>query len=174
MKNLVLAGLVLFSTNVFASKMVNIKTFTNPAILKAEKEVSKLEFINYTGGKKVLQLKASGSTLQEQRQKTIAQALHTLCPFFDEGVSLGLASKDESGVEDAAYEFEYYIDGTENAEASMKAFKSMVRDVNLGSDIEVFSGGASGNNTSGAVMGIYDLKNQEIFIMAATNCGRDS
>jgi hypothetical protein len=40
--------------------------------------------------------------------------------------------------------------------------------------LDVLSGGASGNNTAGNVMGVYDIARHEIVFFGFTNCGSDS
>lgn len=169
MRSLVLMLFIAFSSNVFASQLLNIENFTNPEMAKAKTSISKLSSINYSSAKKVLVLKAVGSTLQEKRQKTIAQALHTLCPYFDDGIALGLTPNNQAGLEDIATIFESFIDKT----ADIESLKEIARKAMESTELEVYNGETSGNNTVGAVMGIYDMKNQEILVFASTNCGSD-
>jgi hypothetical protein len=158
-----------FSSNIFASQLLNIKNFTNPEMTKAKASISKLSSINYSSAKKVLVLKATGSTLQEKRQKTVAQALHTLCPYFDDGIALGLTPRNQAGLDDIAIIFESFMDET----SDLESLKDIAKNAMESTELEVYNGETSGNNTVGAVMGIYDVKNQEILVFASTNCGSD-
>jgi hypothetical protein len=158
-----------FSTNIFASQLLNIKTFANPEMAQAKSAISKLSYINYSAAKKVLVLKAAGSTVQEKRQRTVAQALHTLCPYFDDGIALGLTPNNQAGLDDIAVTFESAV----NDNSELEALKDIAKKAMDSTDLEVYNGEASGNNTVGSVMGIYDIKNQEILVFASTNCGSD-
>jgi hypothetical protein len=168
MRKLILLAIIVSSGNVFASKLVNIQNFTNPALKEVKQSIAGLDSINYSAGKKVLDLKAVGKTAQEKRHKTVAQAIHTLCPYFDDGVALGLTSKDEVGLNDVVATFETYMVSEE-----VKSLKEIVKTASNSSDLEIYNGEASGNNTVGAVIGIYDVKNQEILVFSSTNCGSD-
>lgn len=172
MKNLFLAGILLISTNAFASKMVNIKTLTNPVLEESSKELAGMDMITHTGSKKVLELKGKGNTVQELRRNAVAQAMHGLCPFFDDGVGIGVNTKDEKGTLNAVSDL---IDSTNVSEgdADHKALIRTIDAANKQVGVEVYSGSASGNNTVGTVLGFYDVKNNEIAVFASTNCGSD-
>lgn len=173
MKNLFIASLLLASTNVFASKMVVIKTFSNSVIEASASEIGGMDAISHYGGKKVIELKGKGATAQEIRQNAVAQALHTLCPFFDDGVRLVLNSKDQKGSLDAVTDILDSVYTTEE-EADYKSLVRTISAVNKEAGVEVYSGSTSGNNTSGAVLGFFDVKNNEIAVFANTNCGSDN
>ena len=172
MKNLFLASLILVSTNVFASKIVNIKTLTNTTLDAATKDLFKLGMATRYGTKKVLELKGSGTTPQELRENAVAQALHTVCGFFDDGVKLGLNSKDAKGSLSAVVDLAD-ASSTDQGDVEFKAAVKAVTTMNNQVGVEVYSGSASGNNTVGSVLGIYDVKNNEIAVFANTNCGSD-
>lgn len=172
MKNLFLASLLLMSSNVFASKLVTIKSLTNPTLNSAANELNKMEFLSHNGMKKVVELSGKGKTAQEIRQNTVAQVLHTVCPFFDDGVSIGVNSKDEKGTLSAVADL---IDSSSvsKGDAEYNQLVKNVSAVNTQANVELYSGSASGNNTMGTVLGFYDLKNNEIAVFSNTNCGSD-
>ncbi len=171
MKHLLITGLLLASSNVFASKMVNIKTLTNPKLEATRAALVKLDIVTHASTKKILELKGSGKTPLELRTNAIAQALHTTCPFFDDGVSVSVDSKDAKGSEAAAETFLADAYDAENGEFAIVT--NSVKNFNAEAGVEVYSGEASGNNTVGTVLGIYDTKNNEIAVFANTNCGSD-
>lgn len=81
MKNLLISAFVLLSTNAFASKIVTIKNLSNARLENAAAEIAGMEFITHSALKKVVALKGNGKSAQEIRSNTVAQALHTVCPF---------------------------------------------------------------------------------------------
>lgn len=169
MRNLVLIVCISFSASVSASQFLNISKFTRLEMNQVQSSITMLPYINLMSAKKVLVLKAVGSSLQEKRQKTLAQAMHTLCPYFNDGIALGLTPKNQAGLDDIAITFGSYIPESSDLESLKNlALKSMNN-----SELEVYNGETSGNNTVGAVMGIYDVKNQEIMVFASSNCGSD-
>lgn len=172
MKSLILAGLLVLSSNVFASKLVTIKNLSNTKLNAAAVEINGMDFVSHYGMKKVVELKGKGNSAQELRQNTVAQALHQTCAFFDDGVSIGINSKDEKGTLAAVADL---IDSTDINKGDA-AFNQLVRNVSIFNKepgVEVYSGSASGNNTVGTVLGIYDTKTNEIAVFANTNCGSD-
>lgn len=160
------------STNVFASKIVTIKTLTNPTLDSANKNLVGLTLVTHAGMKKVIELKGKGTTPQEIRENAVAQALHTVCGFFDEGVSIGLNTKDEKGTLNAITDL---LDNSDlrKEDADYKTLALAVSNINKQVGVELYSGSAGGNNTSGTVLGFYDVKNNEIAVFASTNCGSD-
>lgn len=172
MKIFFLAALVLMSSNVFASKLINIKTLTNSTLESASQELAGLDLVTHSATKKVIELKGKGKTAQEIRENAVAQALHTVCPFFDDGVSVALNTKDEKGSLNAVTDL---LDSSniDEGDADYKAVVRVVSTINKQVGIELYSGTAGGNNTSGTVLGFYDVNNNEIGVFASTNCGRD-
>lgn len=168
MKKIFIAILVLLSTNLFASKFSPADSFSRESLNIATSNLSSMEFINRKLYKKVIELKAAGKTEQAIRQNTVAQAIHLSCSFFDDGVEISLASKNMRSLKRTLAEFQYYID-----ESLKNTFLETIYKINNEADIEVYAGAASGNNTSGAVLGIYDIKNNEVAVFASTNCGSD-
>lgn len=172
MKGLLIAGLLVMSSNVFAAKFANIKSLTNPTLDKAASSLIATEHVNYSSLKKVISLTA-GKNEGESRKKAVAQALHTVCPFFDDGVGIGLNSKDAKGTKIAVEDLT--MDGIiTEGDAEYKAIAEAVKKINETKNVELYSGAASGNNTAGSVLGFYDLDNNEIAVFANTNCGSDN
>lgn len=171
MKNLLAIGILISSSNVFASKMVNINSMTNPVLESVSTEIAKSDLVTHSGLKKVLVLKGNGKNEQEVRANAVAQAMHTLCGFFDEGVSVGLDEKSDKGAKDAV---DTLTDNSQNSEdESYTKLVEAVKKANKQIGVEVYSGSAGGNNTFGNVLGFYDVKNNEIAAFASTNCGSD-
>ncbi len=170
MKALFIAGLMVISSNVFASKIVPLKNLTNKRLDMAASALVATDIVTHSTYKKVIELKGKGTSAQEIRMNTVAQAAHTACPFFDDGVALSLNKKDATGTASAVADL---IDSSNpSKEEELLIAKNIA--VFIGEqDIEVYSGNASGNNTAGTVVGIYDTKNNEVAVFANTNCGSD-
>jgi len=173
MKRSLLLGLLLLSSNVFASTFGDIQSLSNKKLESLRAEMANLEIVTHSDFKKVVVLKAKGKTLQQQREATIAQAAHTLCRFFDDGVAIGLNTKDETGTMAAVLDFTEPMQMTDD-EPNYINFVSVVKKINAESGIEVYSGSASGNNTYGQIVGFYDTKTSELAVFANTNCGSDN
>lgn len=172
MKSLVMVSLLVLSTNAFASKITTIKSLTNTRIDTAVNALAGLDIVTHSAKKKVLELKGKGATAQEIRRNTVAQAAHTLCPFFDDGVAIELNTKDEKGTLRAVADL---ID-TADINKGDAAFEMLVKNMtalNTEAGVELYSGNTSGNNTAGTVVGIYDTKTHEVAVFANTNCGSD-
>lgn len=173
MKSLLLLGILFISSNVLASQLGDLQSLSNKKLEAARLELIKLEIISHADLKKVLVLKAKGNTLQKQREATMGQAAHTLCRFFDDGVALGLNTKDEAGTKTAIFDFTDPLQMSDN-DIDYLNFVSATKKINAESGVEVYSGSASGNNTYGTVIGFYDVKNNELAVFANTNCGSDN
>lgn len=173
MKKSLLLGLLFLSSNVFASQFGNIQSLSNSKLEAARSEMANLELITHSDFKKVVVLKAKGKTLQQQREATVAQASHTLCRFFDDGVAIGLNTKDEAGTMAAILDFTEPMQLNDDDIDYIK-FASVVKKLNAESGVELYSGSASGNNTYGQIIGIYDTKTNELAVFANTNCGSDN
>lgn len=171
MKGLLIAGLLVISSNVFAAKFANIKSLTNPELDKAASSLISTEHVNYSSLKKVISL-TGGKNDRENRKNAVAQALHTVCPYFDDGVGIGLNSKDAKGTKIATEDLTMDSVLTEQ-DAEYKVIAGAVEKINSFKSVELYSGAASGNNTAGSVLGFYDLDNNEVAVFAATNCGSD-
>ena len=172
MKNLLIASLIFSSSTLIASTLAPLSTMTNSTLQDSQSKISKLELTNYSALKKIITLKAKGSTPLEIRTNTIAQAVHTLCSFFDDGVVIKVNSKNNTGTDLAVNNF------TENGsladnDSELKTLSEAISAANQQSGVEVYSGSASGNNTSGTVLGIFDTKNNEIAVFSNSNCGSD-
>lgn len=164
--------MLLTSSNVFASKFVELKSLSNSKLEVARTQMVALEIITHSDFKKVAVLKAKGTTAQKQREATVAQAMHTLCPYFDDGVAVGINTKDEQGTLAAVADFTESMQIYTGDSDYDKLF-TVVKTVNSESSIEVYSGSTSGNNTYGTVLGFYDTTTNELAVFANSNCGRD-
>ncbi|MBY0415164.1 MAG: hypothetical protein K2Q18_13415 [Bdellovibrionales bacterium] len=173
MKALLTLAVLLSSTAAMSSTFGPLKTFTNLNLEKAQTAIANEEVVTHYSAKKILVLKANGKTPLEIRTKTVAQAMHTLCPFFDDGVSVGVNTKDLAGSKTAVDEFAMDMNVTENSE-SYDVFFRAIKLANSEETVEVYSGAASGNNTAGSVLGFFDVKNNELAVFASTNCGSDN
>ena len=173
MKNLFLVSFVLISTNLFASSMLTLKTLSNQSLNSASSELVATELVTHSTLKKVTELKGKAKTAQELRMNAVAQALHTVCPFFDDGVRININTKDDKGTLNAVKDLADSSNVNEG-DAEFKAITRIVSIINKQADVELYSGSASGNNTAGTVLGFYDLKNNEIGVFANTNCGSDN
>jgi uncharacterized SAM-dependent methyltransferase len=172
MKNLLILGMLLTSSSVFASKFDSLKSLSNTKLEVARTQMVALEIVTHSDFKKVAMLKAKGATAQKQREATVAQAMHTLCPYFDDGVAVGVNTKDEQGTLAAITDFTESMQISSGDSDYDKLF-TVVTTVNSESSIEVYSGSTSGNNTYGTVLGFYDTKTNELAVFANSNCGRD-
>ena len=173
MKKSLLLGLLILSSNVFASTFGDIQSLSNKKLEAARAEMANLEVVTHSDFKKVVVLKAKGKTLQQQREATIAQAAHTLCRFFDDGVAIGLNTKDEAGNMAAVLDFTEPMQMSDD-DIDYINFVSVVKKLNAEPGVELYSGSASGNNTYGQIIGVYDTKTNELAVFANTNCGSDN
>ena len=173
MKHLFLTALIIISSNAFASKIEPIKSLTKGTLENSRLLIASTDIVTHSGIVKVLELRGNGKTAQEIRQNTIAQVLHSVCQFFDEGVSLRLNPKTSRGVLRALTDFTESSNATEG-DANYNKIAKAISTIISEADVELFSGYASGNNTAGNVLGLYDLKNNEIAVFANTNCGSDN
>lgn len=100
----------------------------------------------------------------------MAQVAHRLCGFFDDGVKL---SVDESSAKGAGQAISHL---TDQSGSEQSVLDEMLTSLSAAANpnVEIFEGDASGNNTVGTVLGIYDLEHDEVLVIANTNCGSDS
>lgn len=173
MKNLIIASLLVMSSNAFASKLVTLKSLSNPGLEATSKTISSLSFSSHSSAKKVLELKGKGTTAQEIRQSAMSQAFHMLCPFFDDGVRIGLNTKNEKGTNNAVADY-LELNDTAEIEAEILTLTNAVGEANKLKGVEIYSGATSGNNTVGTVLGFYDVEKNELAVFANTNCGSDN
>jgi len=106
------------------------------------------------------------------RENRVKETMHRYsCRFFDEEIAVGRDGKPEQEVKAIADLFEY--DQWDMDKADLKAYEDALAKVAADPDLDILSGSASGNNTSGTVLGVYDVKNNEILETTSTNCGSD-
>jgi hypothetical protein len=114
------------------------------------------------------------ATSAEAREKRIKEVMHRfMCSFFDESIDIaentGTTSKKVSTTLS-----DLDIDNNASDEpANVKSLSTALSFVYKNPKLDVLSGGASGNNTGGNVMGVYDIAHHEILFFGFTNCGSD-
>ena len=62
----------------------------------------------------------------------------------------------------------------DTSKAKLSAFEEALKPVLNDRTVEVYSGSAGGNNTGGEVMGLYDIRNDQVLFFGFTNCGSDN
>ena len=113
-------------------------------------------------------------TDQDARLMRIKEVMHRyMCSFFDESIDIGrntgtIAKKVSTTLSDVDME-----SNASDQTTQVAAFSSALTQVYTDSKLDVLSGGASGNNTGGEVMGVYDITHNEVFFFGFTNCGSD-
>jgi hypothetical protein len=114
------------------------------------------------------------ATNAASRETRVKEVMHKfMCSFFDDSIDLthqkgaGGANKVVNDV-DLANNTDTGGDSPE-AKAVIAAIGTATGD----SQLDVMSGSASGNNTEGEVMGVYDTKNNEVLFFGFSNCGSD-
>lgn len=112
------------------------------------------------------------ATDPEARTRRIKEVMHRyMCGFFDESIDIG-RNTGKSPV--AAVLGDLNVrDNASDQDAKVAAFESALTKVYTDAKLDVLSGGASGNNTGGEIMGVYDLRHNEVFYFGYTNCGSD-
>ena len=161
MKKLFIAlTFALLSQPAFAAKLEKLSRLSNPSLESAFRAAGKDLYSDAFTVVKATP--ANGRTAAEVRRNTVAQAAHLLCGFFDDGVTLTETKNAASAVAD--------LDLQDNA-AETKALTDALS--GAGKSVEIYSGSASGNNTMGNVLGVYDRENSEVLVISNTNCGSD-
>jgi hypothetical protein len=105
------------------------------------------------------------------RETRVKEVMHRfMCSFFDDSIDLG-RHDGASAVKqtDSDLDLDNNSGGTDT-----RAFDDALKGVFSGSRLDVMSGSASGNNTGGNVMGVYDVAHDEILYFGFTNCGSDN
>lgn len=109
------------------------------------------------------------------REKRIKEVMHRyMCRFFDESIDIGRntgsnTARAKTVIRDLEPDY-YMIDEESKIPALESAFAKAYKNPQL----DILSGSASGNNTGGAVVGVYDIAHNEILFFGFTNCGSDS
>ncbi len=166
-----ITALALLATMTFATAeaavMKVITQATNPTVAKTYKDLEKT--FNESGNcldltlVKVIQWSpANGRDKETVREAMIRESFHRfVTSWFDEGIDTNRYTK--------ATELDTSEFG-DLSEVMLKDLTLALRDSNL----RVYGGGAGGNNTSGTVYTIYDLKNDEILNLTNSNFASDS
>lgn len=111
----------------------------------------------------------------DARYNRVKEVMHRyMCRLFDEEISMGRnAGGAAKRVETVLSDINLY-DYADEQEADADAFSAALTAVYADPNLDVLSGQASGNNTFGEIMGVYDIKNNEILFFGFTNCGSDN
>jgi hypothetical protein len=108
------------------------------------------------------------------REKRIKEVMHRfMCSFFDESIDI-VHRSGAAGAKRAVDDLQ--IDrNSDNASDSpvAQALASAIEGAATDSQLDVMSGSASGNNTAGDVLGVYDITHNEVLFYGFTNCGSD-
>ena len=168
MKQLLLALTTMLAAHAAsAAKLQPIPHVTNAALEKLSVAGSADPSLLQNNFKVVSTTPPDGRSAAVVRMATVAQAAHSLCGFFDDGVELSLVESKQ-----AASAVTYLSSGNVDDNDVVASMASALTAA-AGPQIEIYSGDASGNNTAGTVLGVYDLSNNEILVFSSTNCGSD-
>jgi hypothetical protein len=103
------------------------------------------------------------------RETRVKEVMHRfMCSFFDDSIDIDHrtgAAGAKKAVDD--------LDLSENDNGDTSAIQSALTKIASDGDLDLMSGSASGNNTFGNVLGVYDKKNNEILFFGFSNCGSD-
>jgi hypothetical protein len=106
------------------------------------------------------------------RETRVKEVMHRfMCSFFDESIDLSRHS-GAAAVKQTLSDVDM-DDNASGEDADVAKFTSALGQVFKDSQLDVMSGSASGNNTAGEVMGVYDIAHNEILFFGFTNCGSD-
>lgn len=168
-KSLVLSlGLALIGSPVFAAKWKSLKEPTGSHVSKVYKAIAAVKGSYHGAYKVVTPTEAHGRTPEQLHLAEIKEAMHRyMCGFFDE--SIGITRTSAVAEAERDLDVSNNIEDEKQAKALHDALPALLNDRSL----EVYSGSASGNNTMGEVMGVYDTKNDEVTYLGFTNCGSD-
>jgi hypothetical protein len=104
------------------------------------------------------------------RETRVKEVMHRfMCSFFDDSINIDHrtgATGAKKAVDD--------LDLSNNAGGDTSAVESAIGKIATDNDLDLMSGSASGNNTEGNVLGVYDKKNNEILFFGFSNCGSDN
>jgi len=113
------------------------------------------------------------ATDPDARMKRVKEVMHRyMCGFFDESIDLG-RSTGANAVKATLGDVDLDSNASDASNADTAKLASTLGEVFKNKKLDVMSGSASGNNTMGEVMGIYDMKNNEVLYFGFTNCGSD-
>lgn len=112
------------------------------------------------------------ATEPDLRVKRVKEVMHRyMCGFFDDAIDLGRATGGKR-VEATLADLDLRNNASDEA-AAVAAFGGALAQVFTSAKLDVMSGAASGNNTVGEIMGVYDVGHDEVFYFGFTNCGKD-
>lgn len=152
------------------ARFTHLKTPTDKDLAALAKAGGKLENA-YRG---VYRFNKAGpeATDPNARMNRVKEVMHRyMCSFFDESIDIG-RNTGTKAVEQTMSDVDFDRNSSDE-DANVKAFGDALGDAFENKKLDIMSGGASGNNTAGEVMGIYDLAHNEVFFFGYTNCGSD-
>jgi hypothetical protein len=113
------------------------------------------------------------ATSADARMKRVKEVMHRyMCSFFDESIDIGRATASKA-VSTTLADLDLDRNQGDAPEATVKSLSTALSFVAKNPSLDLMSGGASGNNTGGEVMGVYDIAHNEILFFGFTNCGSD-
>lgn len=105
------------------------------------------------------------------REKRIKEVMHRyMCGFFDESIDIGRNTKTDK-TKQALDDLDF---SNTDTGVAPKALEDALRKAYANPKLDILSGSASGNNTVGNVLGVYDVAHDEVLFFGFTNCGSDS
>jgi hypothetical protein len=106
----------------------------------------------------------------DARMKRVKEVMHRyMCSFFDESIDLAHTTSAKAALKDVNLDT-----NASDQSAQVAPLEAALTKVLADKKMDVMSGGASGNNTAGEIMGIYDVTHNEILFFGYTNCGSDN
>lgn len=114
------------------------------------------------------------ATSADAREKRIKEVMHRyMCGFFDESIDIGRNSGTTAKKVATAMADVNLDERGNDQKADIGKFATALKFVVENPKLDVLSGSASGNNTMGEIIGVYDTAHNEILFFGFTNCGSD-
>jgi len=120
----------------------------------------------------------NGRELTQWNMETLAESVHRyVTPWFEDGIDLrslkGVYTKDV--LENLFQVFErWHVRGpVKKKNLVREVLQQVIYLVSL-RDFDIFAGDARGTNTTGSVIGFYDMKNKEVMSISISNFGAAS
>lgn len=93
-----------------------------------------------------------------------------LCPQFENGIQMSRAPSSREGFNFAVKSLKFDLNATDEDDR-VNAFSHDLAMVLQDHSLEVYAGQASGENATGEILGVYDVKNEQIAFFGFTSCG---
>jgi hypothetical protein len=108
------------------------------------------------------------------REKRVKEVMHRfMCTFFDDSIDLKRPSGSPASRTQRTLADLDMNDNANGQDDAVRKFTDGLTDAYGDEKLDILSGGASGNNTIGNVMGAYDVANNQILYFGFSNCGSD-